>query len=254
MENRPVYRHAEMKWTEIKEFLQRTDFAILPVGAIEQHGLHLPLNTDVLIADYLGKRVAQETGGLLMNTLQYTPSFSLRFFPGTVRVSDATFSATLVEITESMAVHGVKTFYILVGHVGAASACKDAERRLIETSQVRIVNLVLPGANEAVEKFCQSKRWHPSVLHADEYETSCILALRPELVDMSKAVREYPEKDPLFGPISIPWEDFTQSGVVGDATLATAKKGKAMLEFMATRAVELIELHQDALRNGRVFR
>jgi creatinine amidohydrolase len=254
MENKPIYRHAEMKWPEFKEFVQGTDFAILPVGAIEQHGPHLPLNTDVLIAEYLGECVTQETGGLLMNALQYTPSFSLRFFPGTVRVSDATFSDTLVEIAESMAVHGLKTFYVLVSHVGAASACKDAERRLLETSEVRIVNLILPGANEAVEKYCQSRRWHPSILHADEYETSCILALKPELVDMSKAVQEYPEKDPLFGPISIPWEDFTQSGVVGDATLASAEKGKAMLEFMATRAVELIELHQDALRKGRVFR
>jgi creatinine amidohydrolase len=251
MNKRKINRHAEMKWPEFATLVKKVNFAILPVGAIEQHGPHLPLNTDVLIADYLGQRVAEITGGLLMNTLQYTPSFSLRLFPGTVRVSDQTFANTLVEIIESIALHGIKTVYALVGHIGAADACKDAERQLLLTSKARMVNLVLPGVNEAVAEHCQSKRWHPSILHADEYETSCVLFLRPDLVDMSKAVKEYPPHDLLFGPISMPWNEFTKSGVVGDATLATAERGKAMLEHIAAKSVELIRLHQESLKKKK---
>ena len=246
-----LHRHAEMKWPEFAAFVKKVNFAILPVGAIEQHGPPLPMNTDVLIADYLGQRVAETTGGLLMDTLHYTPSFSLRLFPGTVRVSDQTFANMLVEIVESIATHGIKPVYTLVGHIGAADACKDAERQLLLTSQARMVNLVLPGLNEVVAQHCQSKRWHPGIVHAEEYETSCVLFLRPELVDMSKAVKEYPTRDPLFGPISLPWNEFTKSGVVGDATLASAEKGRIMLDQIASQSVELIRLHQESLKKKR---
>ncbi len=254
MNSKPIFRHVEMKWPEFKEFVKHTDYAILPVAAIEQHGPHLPFGTDVFIADYLSERVAQESGALLMATLRYSPSFSLRFFPGTVRVSDTTFIDTLVDIAESMFVHGIKTIYIQVGHVGAAAACKEAERKLLLNSQARIVNLILPGMNESIAKFCESKRWHSTYVHAEEFETSCILALRPDLVDMSKAVREYPEVDPLFGSISIPWDEFTKSGVIGDATVAKAEKGKAIMDSMVLKSIELIKLHQKELKAGRKFR
>ncbi len=249
-----IYRHMEMKWPEFQEFVKRVDFAVLPVAAIEQHGPHLPFCCDIIVADHLGERVAQETGALLMATMRYTPSFSLRFYPGTVRVTDATFSNTIVEIAESMYVHGIKTIYVLLGHIGAMAACQDAERKLlVSSSPARIVNLALPGLYEAMDKYCTSKRWHPRYVHAEEFETSCVLALRPELVDMSKAVSEYPEIDPMFGPISIPWSDFCKSGVIGDATAASADKGVAMLDHMAGKTVELILKHQEGLKLGKPF-
>ena len=254
MNPKPIHRHMEMKWPEFAQFVKHTDYAVLPVAAIEQHGPHLPFATDVYIADYLSERVAQETGALLMATLRYSPSFSLRYFPGTVRVSDSTFIDTLVDITESMFSHGIKTVYIQVGHVGAAAACKEAERKLLLTSNARIVNLVLPGMNEAITKYCESKRWHSTYVHAEEFETSCILALHPELVDMAKAVCEYPEVDPLFGSISIPWDDFTKSGVIGDATVARADKGKAIMDAMIQKSIEIINFHQKELKAGRIFR
>jgi len=254
MNSKPIYRHMEMKRPEFEAFVKNTDYAVLPVAAIEQHGPHLPFGTDVYIADYLSEHVAQETGALLMATLRYSPSYSLRFFPGTVRVSDTTFIETLVDIVESMYVHGIKTIYIQVSHMGAVAACKEAERKLLLTSQARIVNLVLPGMNEAIMKYCESKRWHSTYVHAEEFETSCILALRPELVDMSKAVCEYPKVDPLFGSISIPWDDFTKSGVIGDATLAKAEKGKAIMDEMVQKSIELVNYHQKELKAGRKYR
>ena len=253
MNKKNVYRHTDMKRPEFEEFIKHTDYAILPVAAIEQHGPHLPYSCDVIVADYLSERIAQETGALLMATLRYTPSFSLRLYPGTVRVSDATFVNILEDICESMYVHGIKTIYVFQGHVGAAAACKEAERKLLESSQARIVNLVLPGIYEAMGKYCESKRWHSKYVHAEEFETSCVLALRPDLVDMSKAVSEYPEIDPLFGPISIPWSDFCKSGVVGDATVATAEKGKALLEYMVAPSVNIIQQHQKELKNEKKY-
>jgi creatinine amidohydrolase len=254
MENKPLYRHTEMKWPEFAEFVKKTDFAVLPVGAIEQHGPHLPFKTDVIIAEYLAECIARETGALLMDSLKYAPDFSLRYYPGTVRLSDQLFTKMVIEITESIFSHGVKTVYVMVGHHGAFAACKEAERELLLTSKARIVNLNLPGLNEAISKYCISKRWNANNVHAEEFETSCILALRPDLVDMKKAVKEYPPIDPLFGAISIPWIDFCKSGVIGDATVATPEKGKAILDFMVAESLKLINYHQSELKKGRIYK
>ena len=254
MNSKPIYRHAEMKWPEFSKFIKKTDFAILPVGSLEQHGPHLPFNTDVLIAEYLAEHLARETGALLMESLKYAPDFSLRFFPGTVKLPDELFTKLIIEITESMFSHGVKTMYVLVGHHGAFAACKEAERKLLLTSQARIVNLLLPGLNEAINKYCVSKRWNAYNVHAEEFETSCILALHPELVDMNKAVKEYPPVDPLFGAISISWTDFCKSGVIGDATVATPEKGKSILDHMFNESLKLIKYHQGELKKGKKYR
>jgi creatinine amidohydrolase len=91
-------------------------------------------------------------------------------------------------------------------------------------------------------------------VHAEEFETSCILAIRPDLVDMKKAVKEYPPVDPLFGAISIPWTDFCKSGVIGDATVATPEKGHLILEHMMNESLKLIQYHQSQLKKGREYK
>ena len=152
MSNKTIHRHIEMKWPEFKEFVKKTDYALLPVAALEQHGPHLPFGSDVYIANGIAERVAEKTGALLMETLCYTPSFSLRYFPGTIHVSDENLVRVILDIVESMYRHGIKTIYVLVGHVGAAAACKEAERKLLLNSEARIVNLVMAGMNEATSR------------------------------------------------------------------------------------------------------
>lgn len=243
-----VKKHFEMSWKEFEQVVKDKDFAFLPIGAIEQHGPHLPMGTDVIIGEHLCERLARATGGLLLHSLAYTPSFSLRSYPGTVRVSDETFSSTLVEIANALYSHGIKTIYAFIAHLGALAASKTAERELLTGSNARMVRLVLPGYEEAIEKYCTSERWHPTYVHAEEFETSAILAIQPELVDMRKAVREYPDRDPLFGPVSIPWDEFCKSGVIGDATAATAEKGRDILEHIFQETLALVEYHQNTLK------
>ncbi|UCF59961.1 MAG: creatininase family protein [Anaerolineaceae bacterium] len=249
MKSGNVLKHFEMSWPEFEVHAKKTNFAILPVGAIEQHGPHLPMGTDVIIGEYLAERLALATGAILLRSLAYTPSFSCRYYPGTVRVSDDTFTSELVEIAESLYIHGIDIIYVFLSHLGAAAACKAAERKLLLTSKARLVNLLLPGYQEALDKFCSSEKWHKTYVHAEEYETSAMLAIRPDLVDMSKAVKEYPEIDPLLGPISIPWNEFSKSGVVGDATVAKVETGQAILDYIYKKSVEIIQIHQDSLKS-----
>jgi len=242
-----IRRHYEMSWKEFQSVIQEVDFALLPIGAIEQHGPHLPMITDTIIAEHICERLAQATGGILLHSLSYTPSFSLRLYPGTVRVSDETMAKMIVEIAKSLSQHGIKTIYAFVGHLGASSAVQVAERELLIKSQTQLVRLVIPGYLEAIDQYCVSKRWYKTYVHAEEYETSAILAIRPDLVDMSKAVKEYPKVDPLFGPISLPWNDFCESGVIGDATVATAETGRKILDHIYEKTLSLIQYHQSTL-------
>lgn len=244
----PPNIYFEMNWPDFQDYVKHTPFALLPVGAFEQHGPHLPFSTDTIIAEYMAKKMAEKTGFILLPALSYTPSFSLRKYPGTIRVSDETFANQLCEISQSLSMHGVQYIYVVIGHIGAKQACQMAERELlIKEKTAKLVNLALPGLDEAMQKFCTSPRWHPVYAHADEYETSSLLAIRPDLVDMDKAVSEYPEKSPLMGPISIGWDEFCKSGVIGDATVATPEKGAAILDFMISKGLQIINLHQASL-------
>ena len=242
--------YSEMSWPDFQDCVGHTPYALLPVGALEQHGPHLPFSTDVIIAEYMAEKLAEKTGFILLPALSYTPSFSLRKYPGTIRVSDETFAEQLCEISRSLAFHKVQYIYVVIAHIGAKQACQMAERKLLlEDNTAKLVNLALPGLNEAMQKYCTSERWHPVFAHAEEYETSAVLAIRPELVNMKKAVSEYPRKDPLMGSISISWDEFCQTGVIGDATAATAEKGRAMLEMMIERGSQLIDHHQISLQS-----
>lgn len=238
-------RYSEMNWKQFADFVKETPFALLPVGALEQHGPHLPFSTDVIIAEHMAEEIAKKTGFLLLPALQYTPSFSLRRYPGTIRLEDDTFATQICEISRSLASHGMQYIYLIVSHIGAISACKIAERRMIVADEdIHLVNIALPGLKEAMQKYCTAPRWHQVFAHADEYETSAVLAIKPELVDMSKAVSEYPPQDELMGNITIDWDEFCKSGVIGDATVATGEKGRAMLDHMIDRSMHIIELHQ----------
>lgn len=241
--------HVEMTWEDFEQHAQECPYAILPVGALEQHGPHLPIGTDIFIADHMAKKIAEENSFILLPALRYTPSFSLRKYPGTLRVSDEAFENQIRDIVESLTFHKIQYIYLIICHIGAIKACQSAERKLIDfPDSAKLVNIALPGLNEAMEKYCTSKRWHPSFVHAEEYETSAMLAIRPDLVQMEKAVKEYPPLNPLLGSISIGWDEFCKSGVIGDATKASAEKGHAILEFMTGEALKIIEKHQSQLR------
>lgn len=238
----------EMTWKEFNSYANKCPFAVLPIGALEQHGPHLPIGTDVYIAEYMASKICEKNGFILLPALRYTPSFSLRKYPGTLKVSDETFENQICDIVESLTTHKIRFVYLIISHIGAIKACQAVERKLIDsTDSAKIVNLALPGLNKAMEKYCSSKRWHSSFVHAEEYETSAMLAIRPELVQMEKAVKEYPPIDPLLGCISISWDVFCESGVVGDATVAKVETGKKILDYMIAEAISIIDQHQSQI-------
>src|SRR5699024_6051662 len=102
-----------------------------------------------------------------------------------------------------------------------------------------VIYLFYPNMEKVMDQYCDSDTWH-GMIHACEFETSLMLALNPELVDMSKAVREYPEKPDLYGKSTISLGDLSKSGVYGNPELATKEKGEKLLDSFLPEMEKLI--------------
>ncbi|MET3696251.1 creatinine amidohydrolase [Bacillus oleivorans] len=226
---------------EVKEKIQKSQIAILPIGAVEAHGPHLPLGTDNLLAERLSERVAEKTGAFVLPTLPYGQVWSLKNFPGSINISNETLISLLVDMGISLYEQGFRVFVMLNGHLGNAVALKEAARKLYaKFPDFRILYLFYPGIKKVTEEVRETKSSHATYFHACEIETSYMLYLAEEYVDMSKAITDIPNI-PMSADITpTPWEEFTSSAVLGDAKLATKEKGRKIIDAAIENMVELI--------------
>lgn len=226
---------------EVKEKINQTKIAILPIGAVEAHGPHLPLGTDNLLAERLSKKLAERVEGLVLPTLPYGQVWSLRNFPGSINISNDSLIHFLVDIGESLYKQGFTTFAMVNGHLGNGTALKEAARVLYETCpKMRVLYFFYPGMSKAAAEVRETNSAHSTYFHACEIETSYMLYLAPEYVDMDKAITDIPDI-PMHADVTpTPWEEFTESAVLGDAKLATEEKGKYIVDIALENMVKLI--------------
>lgn len=226
---------------DIKEQINDSKIAILPIGAVEAHGPHLPLGTDNLLAERLSEKLATRVHGLVLPTLPYGQVWSLRNFPGSITVSNDSLIRFIVDIGESLFKQGFTTFAMINGHLGNGTALKEAARVLYETCpNMKVFYFFYPGMNKAVAEIRESDSSHGTYFHACEIETSYMLYLAPEYVDMDKAITDIPEIPPHADVTPTPWETFTKSAVLGDAKLATKEKGKHVIDIALENMVKLV--------------
>ncbi|MFC4619065.1 creatininase family protein [Camelliibacillus cellulosilyticus] len=204
---------------------------LLPVGAVEAHGPHLPLGTDNLLAERLAERVAQETGALQLPTLSYGQVWSLRHFPGSINISNSTLIQMIVDIGKSLYFQGFRIFAMVNGHLGNNVALKEAARELYDLyPEMKVYYFFYPGTKDIINEVRETPAAHASYFHACELETSYMLYLAEEYVDMDKAINDPPTITEEADLTPTPWEEITHSAVLGDATLATKEKGKRVVD------------------------
>ncbi|WP_043932417.1 creatininase family protein [Bacillus sp. EB01] len=227
---------------EVKEKIQKFQIAILPIGAVEAHGPHLPIGTDNYLAERLSERVAERTGAFILPTLPYGQVWSLKNFPGSINVSNESLISLLFDIGISLYEQGFKMFVIINGHLGNAVAMKEAARKLYSTyPDFRVLYLFYPGVKQVTEEVREVKSAHATYFHACEIETSYMLYLAPEYVDMARAITDIPNIPPSADIMPTPWEEFTKTAVLGDARAATAEKGEKIIEVAIENMIKLIE-------------
>lgn len=244
----PEYMWATLKWPEITERLKIVDTAILPCGAIEQHGPHLPLDVDYFDADYMARKVAeacQDPKPFVLPPLPYGVSYHHSQFKGTICVTNNALSALVYDIGMSLAQNGIKKLVILNGHGDNAPTLNYAAQMINRDAKIFVC--VETGETSDVDLYGLIETRND--IHAGEIETSTSLAIRPELVDMDKAVDDTLDLDNEYLDFTsergVSWfihtKTLTKSGVMGNATLASAEKGHKMWEVMIRKMAEFVE-------------
>ncbi|MFC2089524.1 creatininase family protein [Bacteroidota bacterium] len=239
---------ALLKWPEVEERIKIVDTAILPCGAIEQHGPHLPLDVDFYDAEYLARMVAdacQDPKPFVLPGIPYGVSYHHSDFKGTICVSNNSLSSMIYDIGMSLASQGIKKIILLNGHGDNSPTLQYAAQMI--NRDARIFVCVETGETSDVDLYKLADT--ESDVHAGEIETSTTLALRPDLVDMDKAENQSIEFDNKFlnfsSDRSVNWyvhtKKLTKSGIMGNAKVATAEKGRKMWEVMIKKMTEFVE-------------
>ncbi len=242
------YLLGELTWPLAKLRLRETDTALLPVGAIEQHGPHLPLDTDAWDADYLCRQVAMRCSDpkpLVLPVIPYGVSYHHDDFPGTLSISPETLSRMVYEIGRSAARHGVAKLVIVNGHGGNAPTLQYAAQMINRDAHI----FTCVDSGETSDADVAELTSTPNDVHAGEIETSTTLATRPELVDMDQARRAVPQFSSQYLDFTskrgVEWYAYTgslsKSGVLGDPTKASREKGEQLWALMIRRLVEFVE-------------
>jgi len=242
------YLWGELTWPEAEKKLKEVDVALLPVGAIEQHGPHLTLDVDAFDAEYLAKRVADACSDpkpLVLPAVSYGVSYHHEEFPGTLSISNETLARLVYEIGISSAKNGIKKLVIINGHGGNSAALNYAAQMI--NRDAKIFSCVDTGETSDVDIYEIAET--PNDVHAGEVETSTSLATRPYLVKMEQAKKMVPEFSSRYlnftSKRGVSWyahtEKISSSGVMGDPTKANAEKGKKMWEIMIAHLVAFVE-------------
>jgi creatinine amidohydrolase len=228
-----------LTWDEAEKILTPDTIVVIPLGAgSKEHGRHLQLNNDFLMAEYLKRRVldAAPTNVVIAPTINYSFYPAFLEYPGSTSVSMETARAMFNEIVRSLAHYGPRRFYILNTGISTLAPLELSATDLAKEG-VMLRYLDLSKESPVEKKLRQS-----GGTHADEVETSMTLYIAPETVQMKKAARDLNPNQP-GGLTRDPKGTGTYSptGAWGDPTLATKEKGRAIVESLTASILDEIE-------------
>jgi creatinine amidohydrolase len=234
-------RHLDaLRAPQVGEVLSDRSIVVLPLGAIEQHGPHLPLNTDLVIADAVSaaavERVGEELDVWVLPPLAFSKSNEHAWAAGSVWLSPQTLLAVVDDIARAVAMTPARRLVFFNGH-GGNSALLQVANREVRLEHGLMTFLAEPGRPPDQGGASPEHEFGMGV-HAGHGETSLMLHLAPELVDMTMAARAVPEHLTgnafvrFGGPVAFGWlsDDFGPTGVIGDPTLADAADGRQRFE------------------------
>lgn len=229
----------QLRSPQLKSLADVNAIVVVPVGSMEQHGPHLPVKVDALLATEVARRAALKVQThqpiLVTPTVWCGLAEHHMDFCGTLTLDFETFHALLRNLCRSIRHHGFRRIFLLNGHGGNIAALNVICSELVrELEGLRVVSGTYWTIPEVAEKFAEILEVQQNVRHAGEAETSMMLALEPELVDQSilNQADGTPEI-PFYGSGVSRWVSFKEvsaNGVIGSPSVATAAKGELLLE------------------------
>ena len=223
---------ADMPWTVVKARLDAGAMAVLPVGAAsKEHGPHLPVSTDCLQAEWLARRLAEHRQVLIWPTVAYGHYPAFVAYPGSCSLCAETFRAMAEEILEGLLSAGVARILVVNTGLSTILPLEEAVARLRRPHAVTLAHVY---QGDRFQRAVQEIGEQPHGSHADEIETSIMLSMAPERVDMAKA-ESWAGRAFVAGPFhpADPGSpNYSPSGIYGDPTLASRQKGERLVQAM----------------------
>ncbi len=243
----------ERKWTEAGELTDRV--VVLPLGSMEQHGQHLPLLTDTMIATEIARRAESELGdmALFLPTLWAGASDHHRRFAGTISIRSESYVRVLADMLESLIDDGFRRIFLLNAHAGNITPSRMAiyDAQVHHSDKLDLWLAFSTWSTIAAQQVAGlSGLEQKSVTHACEQETSMILHLRPDLVTMEAARGVNAPFESAFYNVDLPrssrvdvprsFEQWSTTGAFGHPEVATAEKGEALLSVVVGEVVAFV--------------
>ena len=223
---------------EFKKYLRQTKTIVFPFGTIEEHGSHLPLNTDSLIIQEVLKLVSKKKKFFLSPIIHYGVCTTTKDHPGTISITPDNLRRLSADLVKDAYKKGMRNFLLISGHGGSLhmSALRESAETLVE--KLKDIRITVFSPYDVLRKELSEIAETPNDSHAGELETSMVQYLSPELVK-GRAAEEYPKIPRPF--IVRDKVKYWPGGVWGDPQKASAKKGEKAIKLMADKITEIIE-------------
>ena len=209
---------------------------VLPIGATEEHGAHLPLGTDSFECEDIAAGIAEEFNALVLPPIRYGDCRSTRNFPGTISLRPETVTSLVSDVLDELVRNGISKVVVLSGHAGSGhmAAIKLATQRAVERNST-LKAMVLSEYDIAYD--LAGEEFPPDDGHAGQIETSRMLAIRPDLIGDARPVGD--TRPPRYLVVSDP-ERYFPTGVMGDSRDATEEKGRRIGDYVLTKLADII--------------
>lgn len=232
----------DMSWVEFDERRKETKTVIIPTGACEIYGPHLPMGSDGFAAEAVAEELARRTGALIAPMTQVSDSASLKDFVGTLSMSKGLFEAWMDELVSQLIDYGFENFMFISGHAGSVAPIQSVGVKYQLSRGIRFAQIDWWRFTQSHDAGVFTHQGRMCHAHASECGTSVMLYLKPELVDMEKAVCVPPAVNEFPDILSYsPMHEKTPNATVGDATAGTAEKGERIFRICVDRIEEYIQ-------------
>jgi creatinine amidohydrolase len=233
-----MYILENITMSEFKKYLRQTKTIVFPFGTIEEHGRHLPLNTDSLIIQEALKKVTMRKRFFLAPIVYYGVCTTTKDHMGTISITSETLRRLSFDLVTEAYKKGLSNFLLISGHGGSLhmSALKETAEILVE--ELKGIKIAVFSPYNLLWKELSDLAETPNDSHAGELETSMMLYLSPELVK-GRAPEEYPK---IPKPFTVKDKvKYWPGGVWGNPKKASAEKGKKAIKIITDKIVEILD-------------